>query len=132
MIYQLPKYTTGVVTYYVSKFWSFLKPLSQSATVCLQRPPPPLFFFFFLFKTLKLLQTLYNYINKIRNNLWVTKTKMCVARYTNKIWAQKCFNTIKSYYINNNIMKQSNHIDIMLIIISKFVFVYDEKTKTKP
>ena len=25
-------------------------------------------------------------------------------------------------------MKQSNHIDIMLIIISKFVFVYDEKT----
>ena len=29
-------------------------------------------------------------------------------------------------------MKQSNHIDIMLIIISKFVFVYDEKTKTKP
>ena len=47
--------------------------------------------FFFLFKTLKLLQTLNNYINKIRNNLWVTKTKMCVARYTNKIWAQKCF-----------------------------------------
>ena len=91
-----------------------------------------LFLYFFLFKTLKLLQTLNNYINKIRNNLWVTKTKMCVARYTNKIWAQKCFNTIKSYYINNNIMKQSNHIDIMLIIISKFVFVYDEKTKTKP
>ena len=29
-------------------------------------------------------------------------------------------------------MKQSNHIDIMLIIISKFVFVYDEKTKIKP
>ena len=28
-------------------------------------------------------------------------------------------------------MKQSNHIDIMLIIISKGVLVYDEKTKTK-
>ena len=28
-------------------------------------------------------------------------------------------------------MKQSNHIDIMLIIISKFVLVYDEK-KQKP
>ena len=28
-------------------------------------------------------------------------------------------------------MKQSNHIDIMLIIISKFVFVYDEKTKNQ-
>ena len=59
------------------------------------------------------------YINTIRNNLRVTKTKMCVARYTKKIWAQNVFNTIKSYYINNNIMKQSNHIDIMLIIISK-------------
>ena len=30
-------------------------------------------------------------INKIRNNLRVTKTKMCVARYTNIIWAQECF-----------------------------------------
>ena len=27
-------------------------------------------------------------------------------------------------------MKQSNHINIMLIIISKCVLVYDEKTKT--
>ena len=46
----------------------------------------------------------------------VTKTKMCVVRYTNKIWPRmrNVFNTIKSYYINNNIMKQSNYIDIML------------------
>ena len=29
-------------------------------------------------------------------------------------------------------MKQSNNIDIMLIIVSKFVLLYDEKTKTKP
>ena len=47
--------------------------------------------FYFLFKTLKLLQTMNIYITTIRNNLRVTKTKMCVARYTNKIWAQKCF-----------------------------------------
>ena len=61
--------------------------------------------FFILFKTLKLLQTMNIYINTIRNNLRVTKTKMCVARYTNKIWAQNVFSAIKSYYINNNIMK---------------------------
>ena len=72
------------------------------------------------------------YINTIRNNLRVTKTKMCVAHYTNKNGPRNVFNRIKSYYINNNIMKQSNHIDIMLIIISKFVLVCDEKTKTKP
>ena len=62
-------------------------------------------FFIFLFKTLKLLQIMNIYINRIRNNLRVTKTKMCVARYTNKIWAQNVFSAIKSYYINNNIMK---------------------------
>ena len=60
----------------------------------------------FLFKTLKLLQTMNIYINTICNNLRVTKTKMCVARYTNKIWAQNVFSAIKSYYINNNIMKK--------------------------
>ena len=45
------------------------------------------------------------YINTIRNNLRVAKTKMCVARYSNKIWAQNVFSAIKSYYVNNNIMK---------------------------
>ena len=54
-------------------------------------------------------------INTIRNNLRVTKTKMCVARYTTKYGPRNVFNTIKSYFINNNIMKQSNHIDIMLL-----------------
>ena len=72
------------------------------------------------------------YINTIRNNLRVTKTKMCVARYTNKIWSQNVFSAIKSYYIKINIIKQSNHINIMFIIISKLVLVYDEKTKKKP
>ena len=73
------------------------------------------------------------YINTIRNNLRVTKTTMCVARYTNKIWAQNVFSAIKLYYINNNIMKmQSNHINIMFIIISKLVLVYDEKKNPKP
>ena len=41
-----------------------------------------------------------NYINKIRNNLWVTKTKMCVARYTNKIWAQKTKYDNNLYFMN--------------------------------
>ena len=39
------------------------------------------------------------YINTIRNNLRVTKTKISVSRYTNKIWAQNVFSAIKSYYI---------------------------------
>ena len=64
-----------------------------------------LIFLNFLFKTLKLLQTMNIYINTIRNNLRVTKTKMCVARYTNKIWSQNVFSAIKSYYIKINIMK---------------------------
>ena len=83
-------------------------------------------------KTLKLLQTMNIYINTMHNNLRVTKTKMKVARYTNKIWAQKSFNTIKSYFLNNNTMKQSKHNNIMLIIISKFVLPYDEKQKSNP
>ena len=47
--------------------------------------------FLILFKTLKLLHSMNIYINIIRNNLRVNKMKMCVACYTNKIWAQKCF-----------------------------------------
>ena len=43
---------------------------------------------FILFKTLKLLQTMNIHINTIRNNVRVTKTKMCVTRYTNEIWAK--------------------------------------------
>ena len=57
---------------------------------------------------------------------------VCSTLHQQNMGPEMFCNTIKSYYINNNIMKQSNHIDIMLIIISKFVFVYDEKTKTKP
>ena len=47
------------------------------------------------------------YINIIRNNLSDTKTNMCVARYTNTLWAHKTSN-----YINNNIM--NNQIILIL------------------
>ena len=38
IIHDIPKYTTGAVTYYVSKFLVIFKP---PLPVSIQRPPPP-------------------------------------------------------------------------------------------
>ena len=85
----------------------------------------PFFFFFFL-------ETVKNLWGRQKMSRGAPNGNVTPLATPTKYGPRNVFNTIKSYYINNNIMKQSNHIDIMLIIISKFVFVYDEKTKTKP